>query len=386
MSEVIIVGGSHHNTLGVIRALGRKGIKPVVILTGRSEHSSILRSRYIKKYHAGIPADKVVDLLLEQYASGSGKAVLIGCHDVISAIFDAEQNRLSDYFYVPGTATRIIGQLANKEIMRKLAESNGLNTPESVELSGSDTDSMAKVGYPCITKPAASKDGSKRDITICRNQEELQKFFDARPDRSFQVQRFIEKDFEFQLIGCSFNGGAEIVIPGVSKLIRPGNGSNTGFLKYDFLTDDFANVLSKSKAFIRSTGYSGLFSVEFLRGHDGKDYFMEINFRNDGNAICVTNAGANLPYWWVCRCTGRDDASLFPAMDHVEYVMPEFSEIGLWYIGELSTRDMIRDFKQATSYMDYAADDPMPTHGWKDFYIHLLKVTPKRIIRKVLKK
>lgn len=36
--------------------------------------------------------------------------------------------------------------------------------------------------------------------------------------------------------------------------------------------------------FIRDLGYSGLFSLEFIRDKSGKDYFMELNMRNDGNA------------------------------------------------------------------------------------------------------
>lgn len=48
--------------------------------------------------------------------------------------------------------------------------------------------------------------------------------------------------------------------------------------------------------FINEIGYTGLFSMEFIRGKDGRDYFLEINMRNDGNSYCVTAAGCNLPF------------------------------------------------------------------------------------------
>ena len=35
-------------------------------------------------------------------------------------------------------------------------------------------------------------------------------------------------------------------------------------------------------SFIREVGYTGLFSMEFLRDKYGNDYFMEINFRMMG--------------------------------------------------------------------------------------------------------
>ncbi len=383
MSEVIIVGGNHHNTLGVIRALGREGIHPIVILTGRSTKSSIPRSKYIKEVITAIPVEDVVSTLLNRYAKDGNKHVLIGCHDVISAIFDEEQERLSKYFYVPGTRQKIIGRLANKETMRLLAKDYGLATPESVEICSDVQTDLPSISFPCITKPAASKDGSKHDISVCSDENELRSFLNRRSNRKFQVQQFINKEFEFQLIGCSYDAGSEIVIPGVSKLIRTGAGSNTGFLQYDFLSNDFIDVVNKSKDFIRATGYSGLFSVEFLRGKDGIDYFMEINFRNDGNAICTTNAGANLPYWWVKKSIGETVSQ--PSMNHIEYVMPEFSELGLWYTHDISTADMFKDFKLATSYMDYASDDPAPTRGWSTFYAALFKTAIKRPLKALLK-
>ena len=31
-NNIIVIGGNHHNTLGVIRSLGYKGLRPYVIL------------------------------------------------------------------------------------------------------------------------------------------------------------------------------------------------------------------------------------------------------------------------------------------------------------------------------------------------------------------
>lgn len=35
-------------------------------------------------------------------------------------------------------------------------------------------------------------------------------------------------------------------------------------------------------------------------------YFLETNFRNDGNAFCVTESGVNLPVVWVKACLNED--------------------------------------------------------------------------------
>lgn len=372
--KVIIIGSHHHNTLGVIRAIGRAGISPFVIMTNEVHDSYILKSKYISGFVQLNGSDKVVPYLLENFSNGLTKPVLIACHDRISEILDRNMDKLSNTFFVPGTNNQKLSELVNKDSQTKLAVKTGLNVPFSI-MSDSYSD-LENLPYPIITKPAASKEGSKHDICVLNTYKDLRNYLTQRKGRKFQIQQYIEKTFEFQLIGCSINGGNEIIIPGVSKLIRTGAGSNTGFLKYSALTDELESTLALTKKFIRSTGYSGLFSVEFLRGIDGKDYFMEMNFRNDGNAICATNAGANLPYFWVQRCLGIETG--IPSIEHTEYVLPEYNEIGLWFCGAISTREFIKDLLLATSYMEYAPDDPAPTKGHREFRKRLMLAAIKR--------
>lgn len=382
MNNVIIVGGNHHNTLGVIRAFGRSGISPYVIMTSMVSDSFVLRSKYIKKSWV-IKSEEVVDFLLKDLRFPE-KSVLVGCHDVISSIFDLNYDKLSEYFYVPGA--KIAGQisrLAEKKEMSALAVNIGMDVPQYRIINSQNLLSEKEyIQYPCITKPAVSREGSKGDICVCYSEDELTQFFGVRFNRNFMVQTFIDKDFEFQLIGCSLNDGNNIIIPGVSKLIRPSKSSNTGFLKYCQLDDSFEKTLSKSKKFIRATGYNGLFSMEFLRDKNGTDYFMEINFRNDGNTICVTNSGVNLPMIWYNHCNRYELGNTQNI--HIEYVMPEFQELTLWYSGDISLFTMLNDFRKATSYMDYDQDDLLPTKGWRVFRKQLIHCLCFKPIKKLL--
>lgn len=108
-----------------------------------------------------------------------------------------------------------------------------------------------------------------------------------------------------------------------------------------------------------------MFSIEFMRDKIGVDYFMEMNFRNNGNSICVTNSGVNLPMIWYENSIGK--VTIDKCVIHEEYVMPEFQELEFWYAGEISLLTMIKDFYKATSYMDYDKNAPLPTNGWKIF-------------------
>lgn len=50
-STPIIIGGNHHNTLGVIRALGYKGINSLVILvTNEKNHMYLLASTLLNVF------------------------------------------------------------------------------------------------------------------------------------------------------------------------------------------------------------------------------------------------------------------------------------------------------------------------------------------------
>ena len=183
----------------------------------------------------------------------------------------------------------------------------------------------------------------------------------------YQVQQYIDKIFEYQLIGLSLDYGKEIIIPGFSRCIRPCPRTNTGYLHYEPL-EEISAPIENCKRFLSSVGYSGLFSIEFLRDKQGVDYFMETNFRNDGNAICVTASGTNLSYIWYLYCTKQDykeelNSSKFKAV----YVMPEFADFSCFVkSGKISIFQWIRDLIRTNKFMEFDRFDKKP------FYYYLL--------------
>lgn len=45
--KVIVIGGNHHNTLGVLRSLGEKGVFSELILVTSSKYPYVKYSKYI---------------------------------------------------------------------------------------------------------------------------------------------------------------------------------------------------------------------------------------------------------------------------------------------------------------------------------------------------
>lgn len=378
MNKIIITGGSHHNTYGVVRSLGVKGIKSFVLLVSEEKDSFLLHSKYVQNFKIVKNEAAAIDFLCKNEKEYEG-AVLIACSDGMSSALDCNKKALSKY-QLPGSVfgERKITELMNKDTMTKLGKDVGLNVPQSwvVETGGA----INQVLYPCITKPILSKDGHKADISICHTPQELAEVISTGSCYKYQIQEFIEKDFEYQLIGLSLHGGREIIIPGFSRCIRPCPRTNTGFLHYEAL-DNINAPLSKCKDFVKRTGYSGLFSIEFLRDKKGNDYFMEMNFRNDGNAICVTASGTNMPYIWYLANTGGNylteiNKSTFKSV----YVMPEFADFfSFVYTKRITLLKWLKDVLRTDTFMVFNVADIKP------FFI-VLRSWINRFWKKVLRR
>ena len=112
--------------------------------------------------------------------------------------------------------------------------------------------------------------------------------------------------------------------------------------------------------FIKACNYSGLFSLEFIRCKDGFDYFLEINFRNDGNAYSVTASGLNLPYIWVAFNAGVDFSDELSKIIKTTIVMPELIDIFHVIKKDISLKQWIKDVKSTDSFLYYHKDDKYP--------------------------
>lgn len=369
MNKVIVIGGDHHNTLGVIRGLGERGIHPDAIIISLSTMTFVDASKYIENSWIIKDDSEIVDLLLSLYNNEKEKPVVICCSDISSGVIDDNKDKLAPYFNLPGAEEQgHISALMSKKRMAELALEVGLNIPQTTYIDNPNTE-LSQIKLPCIIKPLESRNGKKTDIAICKTFDELKKYAASNNLCNDQIQDFIDKDFEYQLMGCSTK--SEVIIPGVSKILRPCKGSNTSFLHYTPLEEGFCEI-EKCKEFVQRTRYHGLFSLEFLRDKNGKDYFMEINFRNDGNAICVTAAGMSLPYIWYLDCLEKDySQEKNKEIKHV-YVMPDMAELKLLVTRQISLIDYISDFLKTNRFMEYDKKDTKPF--WKLIKYHLCSI------------
>lgn len=303
--RVIIVGGNHHNTLGVIRALGFKGLKDRMYLILHGDKTAFVsKSKFLRKSHIRyIQDESEIPEKIKSITSGlEEKPVVIACGDHYISLIDNNLDNLRNICHLPN-AKGIQGRInsfLDKENQDNVAKDNGFSIPDFNIVEIKHLDKYKRL--PCIIKPINSVKGAKSDIVICETDEQIDQYIKGHSNNFVRIERFIKKKAEFQLIGCSLH--QDIIIPGYTNIIRQPQNTNTGYLVYRPINDGFISpdLLRAVKSFIRKIGYFGLFSVEFLRDDNGNDYFLEINMRNDGNAFCVITAGVNLPYIWYKYC------------------------------------------------------------------------------------
>lgn len=237
--------------------------------------------------------------------------------------------------------------------MSRLAHGSGMNVPQSIAVKNTDLFDWNR--FPCIVKPINSIDGSKSDIAILKDKKSLDQYIHNSNIKGFIIQEFINKEYEFQLIGVVDYSG-NIIMPAVTKLIEPTiPTTNTGVVEVDDI-NNYNIDTDPIQKFISSTGYRGLFSVEMLHCNDGKDYFMEMNFRNDGNTIAMLAAGINLPLLWINSCINQIERFLPPPISK-SYIMPIFPFLRKVANGHIRFVKFLNFIIHSKCFMDFTFKD-----------------------------
>ena len=85
--DIVVVGGNHHNTLGVVRALGQRGLGDSIKLIVVSETPDFVSvSRYVRRANCRtLHSEEGIVAALDDMCRGEGKAVVICCGDSVSS-------------------------------------------------------------------------------------------------------------------------------------------------------------------------------------------------------------------------------------------------------------------------------------------------------------
>lgn len=350
--EALIIGDSTHNTLSVVRSLGEAKIGFALILVTDDDFCNVRYSKYIDNSHLYIVSElKKSDEIIHIYEDQNIK--IICTFDTAAMYVDSLEEELCIHFRTPANGKHI-GELFEKEAQCRLAVQCGLTVPKSQSYNRNNPIYDIAIPYPILLKPAVSVEGEKSDIHICNNNAELSNALhsESRCDE-FIVQEFIDKEYEIDCIGVRTEQG--MYMPGGIRKYRH-YPKLTGAGAYGiFQPMEKYNINTQAvERFLEAANYYGPFSVEFLHADD-KDYFMEVNFRNEGLAYAATCAGANLHALCV-----RPDYII--QRDKIKSVYMMNYSIDFMYVkdGSITLRHWLRDFFRTRCFININFKDLKP--------------------------
>ena len=354
IGHVIIIGSDHYNTYGIVRSLGEEGIHSDVIILGcKKKDSFVLISRYVDNGFGCSNHEDAIGILKSYQGRDN---VLICCSDEAEEMILKHYDELTPCLILPvcedPTET---SRLMDKSYNGALAERFDIAVPKSWVVKNRRL--PENVPFPCITKPLTSQSGHKADIVVCRNLEELNSVITAENHcADYVVQQYIEYEKEVSILGAVLADGS-VVLSGCIDKLRT---CMIGTTSFGMMVDNclLGNIIPKLEAMMKSTGYRGLFSAEFLL-KDGVFYFLEVNFRNDGNTYVATASGQNLPFLYV-KSIMEDIQESEEKQSYPCYFMLEIEDFLALRRNRVPLRQWKNDYKKAKACLVYNKQDINP--------------------------
>lgn len=364
--------------VGLVRCLGEAGYYvECFYYTNSFESKYILASRYVKNGRMFSSKEECLKYLLEDYPVYNPKPVLFTMPDPPAFLVDTHKADFEKKFILMSAGKDgDIAKWMDKGRQSALAEKVGLIAPWMIKLHKTE-EIPHDLKYPVFTKSTASMNGGKCDEGICHNREELVVKQKEMKSEYFLVMKYIQKKAEVNYFGLSIGDHVYVDYKDNVTSFTPkayGNYINFFPCSYDTIHNSIVE-------FIKATKYQGLFDVEFLLGEDNVLYFVEVNFRCDGELYLLTPA-LNLPAEW-CRLVS------LPAEQLPLKLNPK--QMNFWGMAEtFDFRDRVRtgqvnffkwfwQFVTADSRMLFNAKDPIPFF----YYIaYLMKQARNKIKRK----
>lgn len=352
--DFILFGQGNYNTLGVLHELSEINISPLILSVGEPkdfhEGNIIGYSRFAKRVVVVESDEEGLEWILAHQGEFPADTIIYPTSDTIERLLDNNYERLRGKFRFPNAGAQgAVSRLMDKHWQTDLANKYGIRTLKG-QYSNSTDFSFDAVVYPCMVKPLNSTKGSKGDMKVCENEKELRiALSNGRHTKDFIVQQYIENESDLLFLGVAFDNG-EIWLPAV--VIKPGV-SPTGEYTHAIVSTDTDKYLPEKEnviRFVRATGYTGPFSIEFGLER-GKNYFFEINLRNDGTSHYPLSAGVNIAEAYI---SNKPVDSIMP---QTYEMIDEVGDIRRVLYKELTLTKWFSSFRKAGTYRFYKKGD-----------------------------
>ncbi len=383
-SRVLIIGGDHHNTLGVIRAVGRTKVKFTVLIHSNYANKRDICCQYSKYIRRNLdlvqPTENAIISYLTSHFADEKDILVLPTSDFAEFVLDKNYDLLSKKYILPSinNTQGEICKYMDKFEQEKLARKYNIPMAKTWLVDLQQAPPTEDLVYPCICKPSVSAAGNKSDIRVAHDKSEISGIFSEFINKGYLtilIQEFLEIDYEVVVSGCCTRNAHEFAYLALRKIRRyPLEG---GSLTYAQQVTDSEQLRKISKIIyvLQYIGYDGLFDVE-LFNVDGVYYLNEINFRNSGNACIFTQNNVNLPELWGIDRLGHSISGLNMTPSRVVYLMDFMSELWLVLHRNASITTSLRSFYKTTVFTKWDKHDLLGSVIW---FFHYVKIGVKNI-------
>jgi D-aspartate ligase len=388
---VLVLQMQHHGALGVVRSLGRLGVRMYGVHPTRRPPASF--SKYCRRVFEldldETPPEESVDCL-KAIARGIGPMPLLMPTNDESALFVASNaSVLQDHFLFPSNPIHVVWSLYNKKAMYLLAKRLSIPTPETIfpETQNEVLEFCERAQFPVMLKASdnirtARRAGKK--MVIARSKEELIAQYHAMEDGShpsLMLQEYIPgRDDSVWMLNGYFDEHSECLFSITAKKIHQ-TPVYTGMTALGVCLPNPAIELA-TKTLVGAVGYKGILDIGYrYDARDGSYKLLDVNPRLGAtfrlfvghNGLDVARAeylhftGQPVPV--SAMCTGRkwilEDADLA-------------SCIRYYRDGALNLREWLGSYRGINECAWYAEDDIMP-------FLRTCLPFPMRALRKVFR-
>lgn len=293
---IFLVTKEHYNPLNMIRSLGEKGIRPILVAV-KGDLKFVGQSRYVKEKYYVDSTEEGIELIIKKFAGkGKEKSFILTGDDVTVAALDKYYDRLKDDFYFTnaGEAGKITHYMS-KDLLNELVAKHGIRTARTWKVKVGDI--PTDIEYPVMTKAMNSIGEEWKGIVfVCHNDEELREAFSKIKSKEVLLQQYVKKVDEVSFDGISIKQGGEVIV--VMEAHQEYCLPNTYSPYWNIRNCENQEMQAKIIAVIKELGYEGIFEFEFIVDTEGNYWFLEINFRSTALGYATTVAGMSQVTLW----------------------------------------------------------------------------------------
>ncbi|MBV8811675.1 MAG: hypothetical protein JO033_23655 [Acidobacteriaceae bacterium] len=372
-TPVVLLGATHHGTLGIARSLGRLGI-PIYIVADTAGIKPVLFSRYCSKsfpwnLRAHEPEDSV-RFLLEVPQKIGGRPLLIPTNDHAAILVADHAATLSRAYLFANQSAQRSRALASKKWLFHLATQHGIPTPHLfVPQCKSDLRAFASTAtFPVMLKTdeGARKLEGRRGKFVVHTAAELLDKYERLEDwdqPNLLIQEYIPGgDDSIWMFNGYFNKNSECLFGMTGKKIRQ-NPIHTGASCLAICLHN-ETVHQLTTRFMKAIGYQGILDIGYRYDRrDGQYKVLDANPRIGSTfRLFAGDNGMDVARAQYLDLTNQE-VPLSSNRDGRKWIVEDLDLISSFRYyrgGELTIRGWIKSFSgiEETAYLSLS--DPLP--------------------------